>query len=148
MRTIEDDVLYRDLRATCIHEHGHAAVAKHFRVPGVVSILENPAGGDDESLVLGQFTRFCDPASEHHARLIALAGTISEEIDREHGVAAPEIFEALTQRVIELSDADAEHAGTYTKADVEDCAALVRSLWLSIDAAARLEAGRFLRAKK
>lgn len=148
MRTIDEGVLIRDLRATCVHEYGHAAVAKHFRVPGVVSIVENPDGGENESFVVGQFMRLCDPASERHARLIALAGTVAEELDRERGVAASEIFEALTQRVVELSDADAEHAGPYTKADVEDCAALVRSLWLSIDAAARLEAGRFLRTKK
>jgi hypothetical protein len=117
----------------------------HFAVWGRVDIFRNDT--DDivtETLVVGKFRMSKKPEDSHHRRMIGLAGTIAKELDEDPEICGWEIFEWLAFQTIELSASDAELAGEYTEADVEECLELLRSVWSSVDMVAKHEAERFM----
>ena len=132
-----------DLRLACIHEHAHAAVAGHFGIVGRVTIFENPDGSlDGEKFFGGNFQLYAGGDAHQH-RMIGLAGTVAENVDRDPGIEAWEIQEYLDLHVIELSATDAELAGDYAEGDVEECLALVRQWWSGIAQEAKFEAAKW-----
>ena len=127
----------RDLRRVCIHECAHEVVARHFGAACAVAITPNPNGSIEEQFYTGQLEIFAK-LPKPQTRLICLAGSIAEQVDRDPSVKADDLADWLENGTLELSPTDAVGAGAYKLRDVRRCISLVKKLWPAIETAARL----------
>lgn len=114
------------LRTICIHEAGHAAVARQYGLRAYWNVwpdLSDP----DEPKWEGQ-TDIVGNAPISVYRQFALAGIVATELDYSPFVSADEIHDALEIGAIKLSKQDAELGRGYKLKDVRRCLRLVLHL--------------------
>lgn len=136
------EVRARDLRLVCLHEFAHQEVARHFGFEGHVRVHDNPSGGFDERFFGGRFFLLdlfgkADPRAK---RLIALAGKVAETLDDDPDLEGWELIEWLDYGIESLSDSDAVLAEAFDEQDIDECIAIVLSVWHEIERHAAFEA--------
>jgi hypothetical protein len=126
--------LNADLRSACIHEAAHAAVAQHLGAIAVAEVF--PSGTSDtvnERYWVGQ-TRLYTPTTGRMRVLIGLAGSVAEALDDDDG--GREMIEMNPEDFnlsYDLSQTDADLAGSFTTPDVEETAAILKSVWPTVE---------------
>jgi hypothetical protein len=123
--------VYSDLWRACLHEHAHAAVARHFDVLSDVRIERNPDGGPEQRHYVGQCRMYSRPEGMP-GRIVGLAGTVAECVDEDNDVESWDVAEYLLLELITLSNTDADLASGYSDADIALCLQLVRRMWPEI----------------
>jgi hypothetical protein len=128
---ITSDILDADLRSACIHEAAHAVVAQHLGVSAMAEVF--PSGAFDlihEKYWIGKTRLYPSPTGRARV-LIGLAGSVAEALqdDPEWFEMNPEDFELS----YELSQTDADFVGNFTTADVEETAAILKSIWPTVE---------------
>lgn len=127
-----------ELRAAAIHEAAHAVIARHFGYEASAQVFATPDPGPDDKSWTGRTMFYQETAGRRDSRLIALAGTVAEQIDDDPDLEALDIADWLEAGVIELSATDARMAGDHAVEDMEEAVMLVRHLWEEIEAEAEL----------
>jgi len=138
------------LRKVCLHEHGHAAVARHFGVSGWVEITEYKEG---------ELRHWTTPFFNGHfwhdriksrpvRRIVGLAGIAAELLDSEPNITAEGIELRLNSGAVILSESDEEMIGNVTSQTryiaLGQCMGLVRAMWHEITKAAEADAVNLL----
>lgn len=116
-------------RRTCIHEAGHAAVARYYGLTADWVVFPNPTTEPHRQKLWGGITTiYSERWTKKIDRAIGLAGVIATTLDENPLVSAGEIMEALEWGDILLSAPDAEMAAGYKAKDVRSCLFVVSRL--------------------
>lgn len=133
--------LEHDVRKASIHEAAHIVIARRYGVWAQAYLV--PTGTLDpfkEKSIVGQ-TMF-GSLDSHRTKMVCLAGTIAEELEADPDLVGSQMFEALDDGILSLSESDAKGAGDYTVKDLDDCIELLRGAWKEIEEEAALLATR------
>jgi hypothetical protein len=114
-----DKVKATELRKVCVHECGHAAVARHFGGCCQVTITAHPDATIEESFYSGR-CEVSPKLSTANARLAALAGAIAEQYDKNNAITGKFIETWIDLENITLTETDATGASGYTLADLNE----------------------------
>ena len=119
------------LARACIHEAGHAAIARAVGAQGVDIEI------DRESIGSG-FCKYRKSKSltRRQLQMIGLAGTVADQL-AEFGAVATGKFIHRVVSLGSLSEPDASHVGAVNEADITLCLSIVRSRWHAIAAECR-----------
>src|SRR5262245_22054885 len=103
-----------NLRSVALHEYAHLHVAQHFGVWGWINIRRGEANA-----FAGEFT--AEPIDDAHARrIIGLAGSCAELLDRDPGT-------RFGLDDLRLSRSDALMAGAFDATHIAECVAILRA---------------------
>lgn len=111
------------LRATCLHEEAHLAVARHFGACGFITIRRVTGS---TTTWQGRFQLVGD-IEDDAWRIVALAGTLAERLDDDRAIDARELASAL-RRPGALSPCDEALARGFRIDDVRRCLAIVHAM--------------------
>jgi len=130
---ITSDILDADLRSACIHEAAHAAVAQHLGVSAVAEVF--PSGAFDlihEKYWIGKTRLYPSPTGRTRV-LIGLAGSVAEALDDDVGREMIEMNPEDFDLSYDLSPTDADFAGNFTTADVEETVGILKKVWPTVE---------------
>lgn len=118
-----------EYRRTCVHEAGHAAVARFYGLDAHWFMYPNPTTEPHcQKLWGGLTTTYTQRHSRKAERAIALAGVIATALDEDPFVRDWQLMEALEFGDIPLSADDAAMAAGFTLKDVGNSLFLVSRL--------------------
>jgi hypothetical protein len=124
--------LEHDLHRACLHEAAHVVIARLYGAAEVNARVDPTETSDPiaEKTFVGS-TQFClpDGLDRDHRRMIALAGTVAEELAGDSEIDGFVLLDYLECGDVLLSETDAKLAGSYSAADLDRCIALVRHAW-------------------
>ncbi len=116
-------------RHTCIHEAGHAAVARYYGLLADWVVYPNPTTDPYQQSRWGGFSiAYSDRWTRRIDRAFSLAGVIATALDDGPFITHWQIMEALDYGDIVLSPEDAEGAAGFKEKDVRDCLFFVSRL--------------------
>ena len=118
------------LRATCLHEYAHLAVARHFGACGFVAIRRDASAGLHRASWHGRFQLF-GPLQDDEWRIVAIAGTIAERM-ADGAAEDAALLDASLRCPETLSPCDAALARGHDVDDVRRCIEIVRDAWPDI----------------
>jgi len=129
----------RALRATCVHEFAHLAVARRFGACGFVTVQRLHVAGTPRATWQGRFQLFGE-LDDDAWRIVAIAGTLAEQLLAGREAEATSLHRLLRMPGA-LSYCDRALARGFDRDHVASCVDALRDAWRTIigDASERAE---------